>query len=68
MEQNDVKFTEDFSTGLETIQPLDENFDKFITRIKKYSPKKGDANQNRTTYILTSSGLIAVFEMAACTC
>lgn len=42
MEQNDVKFTEDFSTGLETIQPLDENFDKFITRIKKYSPKKGD--------------------------
>lgn len=39
---SDVKFSEDFSTGLETIEPLDQNFDKFISRIKKYSPRKGD--------------------------
>ena len=39
---SNVKFNEDFSTGLETIEPLDKNFDTFISRIKKYSPRKGD--------------------------
>ena len=40
---HDVAFEEDeISVGEELIKALDPNFEKFVTRLKKYTPKRGD--------------------------
>lgn len=39
---NDVLFEEDISIGKEELATLDESFNPFISRVKKYNYKPGD--------------------------